>query len=49
MTTHKYFLEAVSGFLIRKKGQQLEDYMDYIVQPQVPIDEIAIMLLSRMW
>ena len=23
--------------------------MDYIVQPQVPIDEIAIVLLSRVW
>ena len=49
MTTHKYFLEAVGGFLIHKKGQQLEEYMDYIVQLQVPIDEIAIVLLSRMW
>ena len=49
MMTHKYFLEAVGGFLIRKKGQQIEEYMDYIVQPQVPIDEIAIVSLSRMW
>ena len=49
MARHKYFIEAVTGFLIRKKGQQLQDYMDYIVQPQTLIDEVAIVLLARMW
>ena len=49
MTTHKYFREAIAGFLVRKKSQKVQDYMDYIVQPQVPIDEIAIVLLAHMW
>ena len=49
MTTHKYFVEAVGGPLVRKKGQTIQDYMDYIIQPQTPIDEIAIVLLARMW
>ena len=49
MVMHKYFVEAVGGFLIRKKGQHVEDYMDYIVQSQTPIDEVAIVLLARMW
>ena len=49
MITHKYFVDAVGGFLIRKKGQQVQDYMDYIVQSQTPIDEVAIVLLARMW
>ena len=44
MVTHKHFVEAVGGFLIRKKG-----YMDFIVQSQTPIDEVAIVLLARMW
>ena len=49
MTTHKYFVEAVAGFLVRKKGQHVQHYMDYIVQPQVPIDQITIVLLAQMW
>ena len=46
MTTHKYFVEAVAGFLVYKKGQHVQHYMDYIVQPQVPIDQITIVLFS---
>ena len=49
MVMHKYFVEAVGGFLIKKKGQQVEDYMDFIVQSQTPINEVAIVLLARMW
>ena len=49
MTTHKYLPKAVGGFLVCRKGQQIQDYMDYIAQPQVPIDEIAIVLLAQMW
>ena len=48
MTTNKYFIKAVAGFLVCKKGQNVQDYMDYIVQTQVPIDEIPIVLLAWM-
>ena len=48
MMTCKYFI-AVAGFLIQRKGQNVQDYMDYIAQHQVPIDKIAIVLLSDMW
>ena len=49
MDTHKYFVEAVGGQLIRRKGLNIQDYMYSIVQPQVPIDEIGIVLLARMY
>ena len=47
MATNKYFVEAVTGVLLCKKGLQVQDYMDMIV-PQIPIDEIGIVLLACM-
>ena len=47
MATHKYFVEAVAGHLLCKKGLDVQDYMDWIVEPQVPIDEIGIVLLAH--
>ena len=49
MDTHKYFVEAVGGKLIRRKGLNVQDYMYSIVQPQAPIDEIGIVLLACMY
>ena len=48
-TTNKYVIEAVADFQMLKKGQNVQDYMDYTVQPQVPVDEITIGLLVEMW
>ena len=49
MATHKYFVEAVAGVLLHKEGLQVQDYMDMIVVPQTPIDEISIILLACMY
>ena len=49
MATHMYFVEAVGGQLIRKKGLDVQDYMNSIVEPQAPIDEIGIVLLALMY
>ena len=49
MATRKYFVEAVAGVLLCKKGLQVQDYMNMIVVLQTPIDEIGIVLLARMY
>ena len=47
MATHKYFIEVVGGKLICRKGLDVQDYMNSIVKPQAPIDEIGIVLLEK--
>ena len=49
MATHKCFIEAVGGKLICRKGLDVQDYMNSIVEPQAPFDEIGIVLLARMY
>ena len=49
MATHKHFVEAVGGQLIHRKGLDVQDYTNSIVEPQVPIDEIGIVLLAHMY
>ena len=47
VATHKYFVEAVAGVLLCKKGLQPQDYTNMIVVPQTPIDKISIVLLAH--
>ena len=49
MKSHQYFVERVGGYLIRRKGLTVEDYMYNVVQPHVPLDEIGILLYARMY
>ena len=49
MASHKYFIEVVGGYLLGKKGLQVQDYMDMIMVPQMPIDEIGIVVLAHMY
>ena len=49
MATHKYFIEAVGGMLIHKKGFSIQEYTDMIVEPQTPVDEIGIVLQAHMY
>ena len=39
----------MGGKLIRRKGLDIQDYMNSIVEPQAPIDEIGIVLLAHMF
>ena len=48
MESHQYFVEKVGGDLVHRKGLTVEDYMYNVVQPHVPLDEIGILLYSRM-
>ena len=47
--THKYFVEAVVGILLRRKGFTIDEYMDMICEPRIPIDEVAIVLLAHLY
>ena len=49
MESHQYFVEKVGGDLIRRKGLTVEDYMYNVIQPHVPLDEIGILLYTRMY
>ena len=49
MEVHRYFVERVCGDLICQKGQYVEDYLFNVVQPQVPLDEIALLLYACMY
>ena len=49
MKSHRYFVERASGYLIRRKGLTVEDYMYNVVQPHVPLDEIGVLLYARMY
>ena len=49
MKSHRYFVERVGGYLIRRKGLTVEDYMYNVVQPHVPLDKIGILLYARMY
>ena len=49
MEVHRYFVERVGGDLLRRKGLDVEEYMYNVVQPQMPLDEIGILLYERMY
>ena len=49
MEDHRYFVENIGGDLIWQKGQDIEDYLFNVVQPQVPLDEIALLLYAHMY
>ena len=49
MQDHRYFVENVGGNLIRCKGLDVSDYMHNVVQPQMPLDEIGLLLYARMY
>ena len=49
LATHKYFMEAVAGVLLCKKGFKVDKYRDMICEPQAPIDEVAIVLFPCMY
>ena len=46
---HRYFVEHVGGDLVCRKGSTIEDYMYNVVQPGVPLGEIAILLYAGMY
>ena len=49
MEVHRYFVEQVGGDLICQKGQDIEDYLFIVVQPQMPLDKIALLLYACMY
>ena len=45
---HKYFVDAVAGVLLQKKGFTVDEYTGMICEPQAPTDEVAILLFTCM-
>ena len=46
---HDKFIASIASDLLQQKGLTVEEYCQNIVQPQWPLDEIAIALFARMY
>ena len=46
---HESWVVDVGGLSLAKKGLTVTDYKRYIMSPDVPMDELALMCLARLW
>ena len=46
---HDNFVANIASDLLHRKGLTVKEYCENIVQPQCPLDEIAIVLFARMY
>ena len=49
ISTHMEWVSQISERILTCKNIQLQDYIDLITSPGQPLDEIALLLISRMY
>ena len=46
---HKQWIASVGKSFIMKKGLELSEYLENLISPKVPMDELGLLIMARMY
>ena len=46
---HKQWIASVGKSFIKKKGLELNEYLENLISPKVPMDELGLLIMARMY